>query len=188
MRVEVAVFARAPRPGATKTRLIPALGAAGAAALYGAFLEDTLAKLEGLDARIWAASADDVEALSAHGLPVSLQPDADLGARMEAAMRAARGTHDAGLVIGTDAPTLPATRLREAIDALTRHDVVIGPSADGGYYLIVSRCASRTCAGRRRMPWPTRSRRSASAACGCSGLTTTSTRPRTSRSCGPTCG
>ncbi|MEQ8458595.1 MAG: TIGR04282 family arsenosugar biosynthesis glycosyltransferase [Sandaracinaceae bacterium] len=139
MRVEVAVFARAPRPGATKTRLIPALGAAGAAALYGAFLEDTLAKLEGLDARIWAASADDVEALSAHGLPVSLQPDADLGARMEAAMRVARGTHDAGLVIGTDAPTLPATRLREAIDALTRHDVVIGPSADGGYYLIGAR-------------------------------------------------
>lgn len=139
MRVEVAVFARAPRPGHTKTRLIPALGAEGAAALYGAFLEDTLAKLEGLDARIWAASEGDVDPLGAFGLPVSLQPEADLGARMEAAMRAARETHDAAVVIGTDAPTLPPRRLREAVAALRTHDVVIGPSADGGYYLIGAR-------------------------------------------------
>ena len=63
MRAEIAVFARAPRPGRTKTRLIPALGPEGAAALYAAFLDDTLAKLEGLDARLWAASEADAPAL-----------------------------------------------------------------------------------------------------------------------------
>jgi len=139
MRAEIAVFARAPRPGRTKTRLIPALGPEGAAALYAAFLEDTLTKLEGLDARLWAASEADAPALEGRGWPVSAQVGGDLGARMSHAIADGLGRADGVIVIGTDAPTLPPARLRDAIDALRTHDAVLGPSADGGYYLIGSR-------------------------------------------------
>jgi rSAM/selenodomain-associated transferase 1 len=140
----VAVFARAPRPGHTKTRLIPALGAEGAAALYRAFLADTVrtaAKLEGATVELWAASEADREPLAElhPDAPVRLQPRGDLGERMEAAMADALSRHDKALVVGSDVPTLPARRLGAAVAALEEADVVLGPAADGGYYLVGAR-------------------------------------------------
>ncbi len=140
-RVPIALFARAPRPGAVKTRLIPAVGAQTAAALYGAFLRDTcdrVASVSELDPIVWAASDDDARALEL-GLPVRAQPDADLGERMRAALE--HGIEAAGraIVIGTDAPTLPVSILRAAVRALDTAELVLGPACDGGYYLIGAR-------------------------------------------------
>ena len=171
-RVSLALFARAPIAGRTKTRLIPALGAEGAAALSRAFLHDTLARVAELDAEvtIWAASEDDRAALAEevtvaikersgatagrHLLPfagvgvparsgatnvIAVQPEGDLGARMEAALRAGLERAGRALVLGTDAPTLPLGHLRAAIAALDRAEVVLGPAADGGFWAIGAR-------------------------------------------------
>lgn len=142
-RLPVAVFTRAPRPGAVKTRLIPAVGAEGAAELQRAFLADTLARAAGLEeveATVWAASEDDaVELSGALSRSVRAQPEGDLGLRMRAALE--EGVRRAGwaVVMGSDAPTLPASILRAARRALERSELVLGPAHDGGYYLIGAR-------------------------------------------------
>lgn len=141
-RVSLALFARAPLPGRTKTRLIPALGPEGAAALSRAFLHDTLARVAELDAdaTIWAASEEDRAALAEElALPIAVQPEGDLGARMEAALRAGLERSGRALILGTDAPTLPIGHLRAALAALDRAEVVLGPAADGGFWALGAR-------------------------------------------------
>jgi rSAM/selenodomain-associated transferase 1 len=134
-KTPVAVFVRAPIAGRTKTRLATALGEQGAAALYAAFLRDTLTKVRAeplLQATLWAASAEDA-AFFEHA---RTQPDGDLGERMEAALRDGIAQAGRAIVLGSDAPTLPPRILRASLDALDRAEVVLGPAADGGYYLI----------------------------------------------------
>ncbi len=150
-RAALAVFGRAPRAGAAKTRLSPALGPDGAAHLYAAFLADTLALARaaahaGLaDATLWAADAPDDPALlevpGAREVPRCAQPAGDLGVRLAAALDAGVASHGRALVIGSDAPTLPLALLRAASAALDTADLVLGPSADGGYFLIGARVA-----------------------------------------------
>lgn len=150
-RAALAVLGRAPRAGAAKTRLAPALGPDGAAHLYAAFLADTLALAlaagdAGLaDATLWAAGAADDRALlevpGARDLPRRAQPAGDLGVRLAAALDAGVASHGRALVIGSDAPTLPLALLRAASAALDAADLVLGPSADGGYFLIGARVA-----------------------------------------------
>ncbi len=143
MRAEptpIAVFARAPRAGRAKTRLIPALGREGAAELYRAFLIDTLRTVQReqqFSVTVWAASAQDAAELESElGTATRIQADGDLGMRMEAALTAGLERSDCALVVGSDCPTLPSRLLREAVWALAEADVVLGPSIDGGYYLI----------------------------------------------------
>lgn len=135
--VTVIVFARAPRPGRTKTRLVPALGEAGAARLHAAMLEDvlaTVASVPGLAVELWCP-AEDVAALPG----ARAQRGEDLGARMTDALADALERAPRALLIGSDLPTLPAARLAEAVDALDAAEVVLGPSADGGFYLVGAR-------------------------------------------------
>ncbi len=143
------VFARFPEPGRVKTRLTPWLSPEAAAALYRAFLADTLDTLRASTAsrRVVAftpaARAEEMAALcegpSVVGSDLALAPQAegDLGARMAAAIAAAR---DEGatrtVVIGSDCPTLPPDAVDRALAALEQREVVIGPATDGGYYLI----------------------------------------------------
>ena len=146
--VALIIFARAPRPGHTKTRLIPALGPGGSARLYAAFLKDTLARanaLDGFEVEVWAAA----EADQAFFDSSRLQEGADLGERMSHALQDALTRHERALVIGTDAPTLPEAHLVAAGRALEAHDVVLGPSADGGYYLIGARAPAPRLEGVR---------------------------------------
>ena len=148
-RAALAVFGRAPRAGAAKTRLAPALGPEGAARLYSAFLADTLALARAadhagiVDATLWAADAPDDAALlevpGAREVPRCAQSAGDLGVRLGAALDAGVASHGRALVIGSDAPTLPLSLLRAASAALDAADVVLGPSADGGYFLIGAR-------------------------------------------------
>ncbi len=142
--VTLIVFCREPRPGYCKTRLIPRLGAAGAARLAGAFLVDALAKCRALaPARlIIAATARDGVANSRCLRRIARRFDADLidqgegrlGERMARALAPYR--HEGAILIGTDTPSLPAHLFEQSIARLRRAPVVVAPSLDGGYYLL----------------------------------------------------
>jgi hypothetical protein len=142
--VAVAIMAKAPRPGAVKTRLCPPLTAAQSAALARCFLRDTIDSVRRLCRAqpVIAYAPTRERALFerlAPGLALVPQRGHDLGARMRSVLRAllTRG-HPAAIVIGTDTPTLPTARLQRGVDLVAsgRVDVVLGPAADGGYYLV----------------------------------------------------
>lgn len=138
------IFAKAPQPGAVKTRLIPSLGADGAAALAHAMLTHTLqqAMAAGMDAVELCMSPGPADP-AWHGLtlPATIlrtgQGEGDLGERMARAVeRVTLQQQDSILLIGTDCPALTSKRLRDAARQLVRHDAVMLPVADGGYVLI----------------------------------------------------
>jgi hypothetical protein len=139
MRVEIAVLAKAPVPGYAKTRLVPRLGADGAARLQARLIDRALATAVAADAgpvTLWGAPDDGHPALRAlarrHGAAARAQPAGDLGARMHAA-----SAGGATLVIGTDCPALTPALLRAAAATLARgDDAVLIPAEDGGYVLI----------------------------------------------------
>jgi rSAM/selenodomain-associated transferase 2/rSAM/selenodomain-associated transferase 1 len=135
------VFARDPVPGHVKTRLIPALGAEGAASLYRRLTERTL----GWASRLGGGKGGLVE-VRFDGAPagplgrrfrVSPQGEGDIGARMGRAFADAFGSGGERVVIvGTDLPELTPAHVRASWRALRRADLVLGPARDGGYGLI----------------------------------------------------
>lgn len=136
----IAVFARAPVPGQAKTRLIPLLGADGAAALQRRLIERTLASACAVpSSRVTLWIADDpahafIDAMATRfGVAVAEQQGADLGARMNHAFEAAGAPL---VLIGTDCPQLSSADLAAAASSLAAHDVVLQPANDGGYVLI----------------------------------------------------
>jgi rSAM/selenodomain-associated transferase 1 len=140
----ILVFARAPQPGRCKTRLIPRLGACGAARLQRQLARRTLdvALATGAAVELWCepgpGHAFFVDSRR-RGVRLRRQPPGDLGRRMALALaHAARGGACAVLV-GTDCPTLDARDLVRAFAALDAHDAVLQPSRDGGYVLIGAR-------------------------------------------------
>jgi len=152
-RLCICVFAKPPRPGETKTRLIPAVGAEGAANLARAFFDDTWASLRTIaDARVVLAVTENDPAFeAAGGAEVWLQGDGDLGDRMERALRRALERADAAIVVGSDSPGLPLRVFEQARAALCGGRAVLGPSDDGGFYLIgLTRCPDGLLAG---VPW-----------------------------------
>ena len=139
--VTIAVFARAPVPGAAKTRLIPALGALGAAHLHTELTEHALAQAvaAGLGpVELWCAPdcAHPFFAACArdHGVALREQPPGDLGARMLFAFEQARGPL---LLMGSDCPSITVDDLRACARALEEGaDAVFLPAEDGGYGLV----------------------------------------------------
>ena len=142
--IAVMVFAKAPEPGAVKTRLVPVLGAEGAAALHAKLVKHTLdtARAASLgQAELHGApdASDPFFRFCAghYGVSVEAQAAGDLGARMLRAFDKAFATHTAALLVGTDCPALGARHLRQAAKALRDGaDAVFVPCADGGYALI----------------------------------------------------
>lgn len=141
----VAVVAKAPVPGLAKTRLIPLLGAAGAARAQRAFALQTLATVRLASTgplTLWCAPDTRHRFFRAlrerHGVVCSPQPPGDLGQRMAAAMAAhfAARPNMPWLVVGTDCPALTPAHLQQAADALQTHDAVVVPAEDGGYVLL----------------------------------------------------
>lgn len=126
----VVVMAKVPRPGVCKTRLIPALGAEGAAGLAAAMAEDVFATVEAsrLPWRVAIAGTLDHPWVGRLRAPVDAQPPGDLGQRLAAALP--RG----GIAVGTDCPLLPAALLLEAERA--RVDLFCAAADDGGYVLV----------------------------------------------------
>lgn len=138
----IIIFAKAPLPGEAKTRLIPRLGAAGAAALAGQMLADTVrhALTAGLATPELCTSPAPGDARWAGHLPVGVrlgdQGSGDLGDRLARAAARAIDEGDRVLLIGTDCPDLDAKRLAEAAAHLDQHDAVLYPAHDGGYVLL----------------------------------------------------
>jgi rSAM/selenodomain-associated transferase 1 len=136
------VFAKPPVPGEVKTRLTPALTPADAAHLYEAFLRDALAQYTELDVDVrlyWAASTDaGPDDLVPDSVAVRFQKGANLGERMRNAFRETlQDGAERAVIIGTDHPTLPTRFIEQAFAALCDPEsITIGPSADGGYYLL----------------------------------------------------
>lgn len=145
--VAIAILAKAPVPGYAKTRLIPTLGADGAAALQAAMLKRTLATAlaAGIGpVTLWCApdrSHPTFAEAVALGVELAEQPAGDIGQRMQAAMAAAT-TLGGVIVIGADCPALTPAHLRQAAAALAGHDAVVIPAEDGGYVLLGLRQAN----------------------------------------------
>ncbi|MDO9439311.1 MAG: TIGR04282 family arsenosugar biosynthesis glycosyltransferase [Beijerinckiaceae bacterium] len=137
----VAIFARAPIAGAAKTRLIPRLGAAGAAALHARLVTHTLTQVAAArptSATLWcspdATHSFFADCRATFGVTLEPQHGADLGQRMHAAFVAAQGPL---LLVGTDCPMLGPDLLREAAEALLNgSDAAFCPAEDGGYGLV----------------------------------------------------
>jgi rSAM/selenodomain-associated transferase 1 len=144
-RKAMMVFAKAPRPGEAKTRLIPLLGARGAAALQARLIKHTLA----------TASVAARDALELHGDPVEdeflrfcaarynawlvPQQGCDLGERMYHAFERVLSSEccASAVLIGTDCPALTPRHIRLAFQALhSGYDAVLAPAEDGGYVLL----------------------------------------------------
>jgi rSAM/selenodomain-associated transferase 1 len=148
MSTAVIVFAKAPLPGLAKTRLAPALGAEGAAALAGRMLHHALAQAAaaGIGPVELCAAPDATHpalrsAAARHGASLSEQGTGDLGLRMHRAFARSLTHHRRALLIGTDAPSLDAAVLQQAARALENHDAVFVPALDGGYALVGQRRA-----------------------------------------------
>ena len=142
-RKALLVFARDPVPGQVKTRLIPALGAEGAAALYRDLLQHALAAataVPGVSRTLWVDRPDPgpwIRALAdAHAMALAIQCRGDLGRRMHRALEVALAGADRAVLIGSDCPGYGRAYLEQAFRALDDHDAVLGPAADGGYVLI----------------------------------------------------
>jgi len=145
--LSIAVFARAPVPGLAKTRLIPRLGADGAARLQAMLTRRALARaceVANAQVTLWIAGDLDSDPVAAFiascvrdfAIDIEQQAGADLGARMGAAALAAKTAGRGLIIIGTDCPAQTAGDLAEARALLEQSDVVLQPALDGGYVLI----------------------------------------------------
>jgi uncharacterized protein len=140
----VVVFARAPRPGAVKMRLVPLLGADGAAGLHAKLVKKTLETVRAAGfRRIELHGAPDCDdpffcfCAGHYGVTLASQAPGDLGARMLAAFESMLAVHARVLLVGSDCPGLTARHLRQAERSLRDGaDAVLGPCEDGGYALI----------------------------------------------------
>ena len=160
MPVRIVIMAKAPVAGFAKTRLIPALGAEGAAQLAQKMLSRTLATAlaSKLGVVEICATPDPTDpAWQNLDLPSNIvwsaQGDGDLGERMaRAAVRTTRGG-EAVLLIGTDCPAINVFTLHEAAQALHDYDASVLPTYDGGYALLaLKRFDNRLF---ENMPWST---------------------------------
>ncbi len=124
------IFVRVPEPGTVKTRLIPLLGASGAAHLAAAMAADVveLVRGSGLPFRVVLAGDPCHPWVRTLDCEVEPQHPGELGARLAHALR------EGGVAIGSDAPTLPVSLLHEALASTA--DMVIAPAFDGGFTLV----------------------------------------------------
>lgn len=139
------IFTRYPEAGKTKTRLIPVLGAEGAAKLQRKMTEQKLAEVDKVQSfyplSIEVHFAGGTEQLMQEWLGSNRvyrqQSDGDIGCRMASAFQLSFAAGMTAVVlIGTDCPELNAPLMAEAFQLLRQHDLVLGPAIDGGYYLI----------------------------------------------------
>jgi rSAM/selenodomain-associated transferase 1 len=140
------VMAKAPRPGVVKTRLAGSLSPTAVVDFYRCLLDDTLAlarSLSDVEVAIMCPVSD-VEDLTqlVCGAGVVAQEGEGLAAGLTSVFAhfAARGRQPV-IAFNSDSPHLPASVLESAFESLAAHDVVVGPTHDGGYYLVGAKAA-----------------------------------------------
>jgi hypothetical protein len=137
------LFAKQPVAGECKTRLAPGIGNEAAAELAAAFVRDTSARFGRVGSARCLAYAPPTTAArsffegSGNGqYELWPQPEGDLGVRLTAFFHEGLARFERVVVIGADSPTLPVTYVEEAFESLRERDCVLGPAADGGFYLV----------------------------------------------------
>lgn len=163
-RTSLNIFAKAPVLGTVKTRMSPPLSPAQCLRLHRALLDHTLARMRPLFASGVEASLcltgtlqealEQAGRMDARGFRVDNQRGAHLGERLSHALTTRfRQGFSKVVFVGTDCPGLGSKTVRDAIRALNRQEVVIGPAQDGGYYLIgFAACLPQILQG---IPWGT---------------------------------
>jgi rSAM/selenodomain-associated transferase 1 len=143
-------MAKAPRPGAVKTRLIPSLPLQAVTAFYRCLLGDTLAlarSLGGVEIAIMCPDSDvnELARLAGHGARVVAQKGEGLAAGLTSVFaHFAEGHQRRVIAFNSDSPHLPRSVLEEAFETLAAHDAVVGPTFDGGYYLVGAKASHPT--------------------------------------------
>jgi rSAM/selenodomain-associated transferase 1 len=136
------IMAKAPRPGAVKTRLTASLPLQAVTAFYGCLLDDTLTlarSLRGVEVAIMcpASDVDELTGLAGDGARVVAQKGEGLAAGLTFVFaHFAEGYQRRIIAFNSDSPHLPRSVLEEAFEILATRDVVVGPTYDGGYYLV----------------------------------------------------
>lgn len=142
MNRAVICFTRVPKPGVTKTRLLPVLSGQQCADLHTAFLKDLSRIYAQTDGDLFVAHTVDphwkmLKTVFPAAKDFFPQEGADLGERMYHAINEvlSRG-YDACVLTGADLPLMTAAHLESGFAALERADIALGPTSDGGYYLV----------------------------------------------------
>lgn len=142
MKHAVICFTRVPKPGVTKTRLLPILSGNQCAELHTAFLKDLSGAYQQLDADFFVAYTDDplwenLREIFPSAAGFFPQAGAGLGEKMHNALSHVLDLgYDAALLTGADLPLMTSAHLESGFAALTEADVTLGPTSDGGYYLV----------------------------------------------------
>jgi rSAM/selenodomain-associated transferase 1 len=136
------IMAKAPRPGAVKTRLAPRLSPAAVTAFYCCLLDDTLAlarSLSDVEVAIMCPDSDvnELAQLAGSETRVLAQKGVGLAAGLTSVFaHFAEGYQRRVIAFNSDSPHLPRSVLEDAFETLAALDVVVGPTHDGGYYLV----------------------------------------------------
>jgi rSAM/selenodomain-associated transferase 1 len=138
------IMAKAPRPGEVKTRLVSSLSPKAVTDFYCCLLDDTLAlarslKLGGVEVAIMCPDSDvnELARLASNKASVVAQKGEGLAAGLTSVFaHFAEGHQRRIIAFNSDSPHLPRSVLEDAFETLTAHDVVVGPTHDGGYYLV----------------------------------------------------
>jgi len=139
---QLGVFVRVPEPGAVKTRLTPPLSPEEACRLYQAFVHDLFARIgriKKVRGTVFYTGGDpgDIKDIIPNSYGLCAQQGVSLGERLTAAFDRLLGTEGrTAVIIGSDSPDIPVQYIKRAFLKLKHKDVVLGPAADGGYYLV----------------------------------------------------
>ena len=144
------VFAKAPVAGTAKTRLIPRLGAQGAAELHQKLVLHTLNNLvnpQHWDTILWCAGDRQHDffqhCLASFDLVLDFQQGENLGDRMFHAIASSLSVYSSVCLVGTDCPVLTRCTIIEAFESLEASDMVFNPAEDGGYVLLAAKLIDR---------------------------------------------
>ncbi len=136
------IMAKAPKPGAVKTRLTPRLPPQVVTSFYRCLLDDTLAlarSLVGVEIAIMCPDSDvnELASLTGQGVRVVAQKGEGLAAGLTSVFaHFVEGPQRRIIAFNSDSPHLPRSVIEEAFETLRAHDLVVGPTDDGGYYLV----------------------------------------------------
>jgi uncharacterized protein len=144
------IMAKAPKPGAVKTRLVPSLSPDAVTAFYCCLLHDTLAlarSLEDVEVAIMCPDTDvkELAQLAGNEASVIAQKGEGLAAGLTSVFSYFAGDKQRRTIaFNSDSPHLPRSVLEDAFETLAAHDVVVGPTHDGGYYLVGAKASHPT--------------------------------------------
>ena len=146
------IMAKAPRPGAVKTRLASDLSPEAVTAFYCCLLDDTLAlarslKSHDVEVAVMCPDSDvnELAQLVGNEASVVAQKGEGLAAGLDSVFVHFAGGHERRIIaFNSDSPHLPRSALEAAFKTLAAHDVVVGPTYDGGYYLVGAKASHPT--------------------------------------------